>query len=146
MTDRVFIDTNILLYAYDLDAGSKHDVASNIVRRLWAEGTGALSTQVLQEFYVNVTMKIAKPISPAEARAIIGRYLVWQVEVNTPESVLRASEIQERYRLSFWDALIVASAAKAGATILYTEDLNRGQIIDRVRIINPFLMATLAKT
>ena len=105
MTDRVFIDTNILLYAYDL-------------------------------------MKIAKPLSPAEARATISRYLVWHIEVNTPNSILRASEIQERYRLSFWDALIVASAAKVGATILYTEDLNHGQIIERVRIINPFLMAT----
>lgn len=144
MTDRVFIDTNILLYAYDLDAGSKHDVASNIVRRLWAEGTGALSTQVLQEFYVNVTMKITKPISPAEARAIIGRYLVWQVEVNTPESVLRASEIQERYRLSFWDALIIAAAAKAGAGILYTEDLNSGQMIEGIKIINPFSAPTSA--
>ena len=141
MSDRVFIDTNILLYAYDLDAGSKRDVASNIVRRLWADGNGALSTQVLQEFYVNITMKIAKPISQADARAIIGRYLVWHVEVNTPNSILRASEIQERHRLSFWDALIVAAAAKIGASVLYTEDLNSGQMIEGIQILNPFLAA-----
>jgi predicted nucleic acid-binding protein len=144
MNDRIFIDTNILLYAYDLDAGLKRDVASNIVRRVWAEGTGTLSTQVLQEFYVNVTMKIARPISPCEARGIIGRYLVWHVEVNTPESVLRASEIQERYQLSFWDALIIAAAAKARAAILYAEDLNNGQMIEGIRIINPFLAPTSA--
>ncbi len=94
---------------------------------------------MLQEFYVTVTMKIAKPVSPADARAIIGRYLVWHIEVNTPHSILRASEIQERYRLSFWDALIVAAAAKIGAGILYTEDLNSGQMIEGIRILNPFL-------
>jgi predicted nucleic acid-binding protein len=122
-------------------AGSKRNVASNIVRWLWAEGTGALGTLVLQEFYVNVTMKIATPISPAEARAIIGRYL-WQV--NAPESVLRASEIQEPYRLSFWDALIIAAATKVGAGILFTEDLNNGQMIEGIEIINPFLAPTSA--
>lgn len=139
MSDRVFIDTNILLYAYDLDAGLKREVAANIIRRVWANGSGTLSTQVLQEFYVNVTMKIAKPISRAEARAIIGRYLVWKVEINTLESILRASEIQERYRLSFWDALIIAAAAKVGAGILYTEDLNSSQMIEGIQVINPFL-------
>jgi predicted nucleic acid-binding protein len=137
MTDRAFVDTNILIYAYDRDAGDKHRLASDLLRRLWMEGNGVLSTQVLQEFYVNATAKIAKPISLSKARAVISRYLVWQVEANTPESVLRASEIQERHRLSFWDSLILAAATQAGAAILYTEDLNHGQVIEGVKVINP---------
>jgi predicted nucleic acid-binding protein len=138
MTARVFVDTNILIYAYDRDAGDKHRLACDLVRRLWVEGNGVLSTQVLQEFYVNATAKISNPISLPEARAVISRYLVWHVEANTPESILRASEIQERYQLSFWDALIVAAAAQTGAAMLYTEDLNHGQSIEGVKVINPF--------
>ena len=113
-------------------------MACDLVRRLWIEGNGVLSTQVLQEFYVNATAKITNPISLPEARAVVSRYLVWHVEANTPESILRASEIQERYLLSFWDALIVAAAAQTGSAILYTEDLNHGQSIEGVKVINPF--------
>jgi predicted nucleic acid-binding protein len=138
MTAKVFVDTNILIYAYDRDAGEKHRLASDLIRRLWIEGNGVLSTQVLQEFYVNTTAKIPKPIPYSKARAVISRYLVWQVEANTPESVLRASEIQERHRLSFWDTLIIAAATQAGAENLYTEDLNHGQVIEGVKVVNPF--------
>ena len=138
MSDRVFLDTNVLLYAYDRDAGDKHNVASDLVREIWQAGTGALSTQVLQEFYVNVTAKITPPLSPSQARAIVSRYFVWHVEPNVPQSVVRASEIQERNRLSFWDALIVAAASQAGAAVLYTEDLNHGQTIEGVKVVNPF--------
>jgi len=139
MSDKAFVDTNILIYAYDLDTGSKHTIAADLIQQLWHSGMGLLSTQVLQEFYVNVTAKMSNPLSPSDARSIIARYLVWHVEANTPESVLRASEIQERNRLSFWDALIVAAASKAGAITLYTEDLNHGQVVEGVRIHNPFL-------
>ncbi len=76
MSDKTFVDTNILIYAHDLDSGAKHTVAADRLRQLWRDGAGVLSTQVLQEFYVNVTCKIAKPVSPAEARAVISRYLV----------------------------------------------------------------------
>lgn len=135
----VFVDTNILLYAYDLDAGPKHRNANNAVLKLWHSGSGVLSTQVLQEFYVNVTAKIAAPLAPPVARSILARYLAWHVETNTAESVLVASEISERHRLSFWDALIIAAAVSAGATTLYTEDLNHGQFMEGVRIHNPLL-------
>lgn len=127
MSDKTFVDTNILIYAYDLDSGTKHTVAADRLRQLW-RGAGVLSTQVLQEFYVNVTGKIAKPVSPAEARAVISRYLVWPIEENSGDSVMRASEIQERHPLSFWDALILAAAARAGAAILLSVDLNHGQV------------------
>ena len=115
MTDRVFVDTNVLIYAHDLDAGLKHNRAVSIVSDLWEKENGILSVQVLQEFYVNVTRKISRPLTPASARGVIQNYLAWHVETNEPSTVLLASEIGERNLLSFWDALIVASASKAGA-------------------------------
>jgi predicted nucleic acid-binding protein len=139
MSDKAFVDTNILIYAYDVDAGAKHATAADVLRRLWHDGYGVLSTQVLQEFYVNATAKIPKPITPGEARAVISRYLAWPVEANTADAVISASEIQERHRLSFWDALIIVAAVKAGAVTLLSEDLNHGQVIEGVKIVNPFL-------
>jgi predicted nucleic acid-binding protein len=138
MSDRVFVDTNILVYAHDLDAGRKHQVATSLLRDLWESQAGVISTQVLQEFYVNVTHKIAKPISPPQARGILSAYAAWQVEVIRPADVLQASEVQERYQLSFWDAMIIVAAAKGGADVLVTEDLNSGQVIEGVRVSNSF--------
>jgi predicted nucleic acid-binding protein len=109
MKGKVFVDTNILIYAHDLDAGGKHEKAAASLEDLWEEEAGVLSTQVLQEFYVNVTRKIASPLSPVQARTIIENYLVWQIEVNAPETILLASFIEERHHLS-WDSLIVAAA------------------------------------
>jgi predicted nucleic acid-binding protein len=138
MIDKLFVDTNILIYAYDLDAGAKHKQAAELIRGLWQNGSGVLSTQVLQEFYVNVTQKIVKPVPFAAARGIIDAYRAWQVQVNTVETVLLASEYQERNQLSFWDAMIVAAAVQGGATVLLTEDLNAGQLIEGVQVRNPF--------
>ncbi|MCJ7772374.1 MAG: PIN domain-containing protein [Desulfobacterales bacterium] len=140
MTDRIFIDTNILIYAHDLDAGVKKDIASQLLEDIWKNRNGILSTQVLQEFYVNITRKIANPLSSAGARSIIENYLVWHVQIITPESVLIASEIEERYQLSFWDAMILSSARIAGASKIATEDMNHGQKIEGILIENPFLV------
>ncbi|NTW35437.1 MAG: PIN domain-containing protein [Syntrophobacteraceae bacterium] len=138
MKGRVFVDTNILIYAHDLDAGAKHEKAAASLEELWEEETGVLSTQVLQEFYVTVTRKIASPLSPLQARSIIENYLVWPIMLNAPETILLASSIEERYRLSFWDSLIVAAARDAGAEKILTEDLTHGQVLDGVLIQNPF--------
>ncbi len=133
-----FVDTNILIYAYDLDAGRKRDTARFLLAEFWKTEGGMISTQVLQEFYVNVTGKIAKPLAPAKARGIIQTYMAWQVELTTTETILFASELQERHNLSFWDAMILAAANNGGAAILLTEDLNHGQLIEGIEIKNPF--------
>ena len=139
MSDRSFVDTNVLIYAYDTDAGEKHDRARALLEDLWEADGGIISTQVLQEFYVNVTRKIRTPIRPARARGVLSTYTVWQVEEVNLETILFASELQERYRLSFWDAMIIAAASKGGAETLLTEDLNDGQVIEGVRVRNPFV-------
>ena len=133
-----FVDTNILVYAHDADAGRKHDVASALVRQLWDARDGVLSTQVLQEFYVTVTRKIPKPISRKDARDLLQTYTAWRVIGVEPADVLAASDYEERFRLSFWDALILMSALKANADRLVSEDLHAGQRIRGLQITNPF--------
>ena len=139
MTGRVFVDTNVLIYAHDLDAGIKHQVAVSLMEDLWEHENGALSVQVLQEFYVNVTRKITKPISPAQARGVIKNYLAWQIQRNDPDTIFFASELEERYQLSFWDSLIVAAASTARVDKILTEDLQHGQVIAGILVENPFL-------
>ena len=139
MKDKVFVDTNILIYAHDLDAGAKHDVATSIIENIWEAKIGIISTQVIQEFYVNVTRKIPNPITPVLARGIILNYFSWHIEAIEPNTILLASEIEERYVLSFWDSLIVATASQSNARKILTEDLNHGQVIEGVLIENPFL-------
>jgi len=139
MNDKIFVDTNILIYAHDLDAGKKHKIAASILIDLWENQTGVISTQVLQEFYVSITRKIPHPITRSNARGIIENYFCWHVELNRPETILSASEIEERHTLSFWDSLIIAAARSADAEKILTEDLDHGQIIEGVRIENPFV-------
>lgn len=137
MTAKTFVDTNILVYAHDIDQARKHDVAREILIELMQDRCGALSPQVLQEFYVTVTRKIAKPLSRREARAIVEDYSVWCIDTTAAE-VVAAFRIEDEAKISFWDALICASAAKAGAEILLSEDMNARQEIAGVRIQNPF--------
>ena len=139
MSDRIFVDTNILVYAHDLSSGDCHAKASAVIESLWEAGTGVISTQVLQEFYVTVTRKIKNPLKSAEAREIIRNYLAWPVQVNDPETTIRASGIEEKNSLSFWDALIVAAALRLQAKKIISEDLNHGQIIEGILIENPLL-------
>ena len=139
MSGKFFVDTNILIYAHDLDAGQKNKISRDIIRDLWENRSGIISTQVLQEFYVNVTRKIENPLKKSQARGVIEGYLAWPVELNDVRTVLSASEIEERHMLSFWDAMIVASARKAKAEKIITEDLNHGREIEGILIENPFV-------
>ena len=138
MSAKVFLDANILVYAHDKDAGEKHSVAVEIVKDLWEKRTGVLSNQILQEFYVGVTKKILKPISKSEAREIIRAYTCWGMSAITPMSIIRATEIEEKHLISFWDALVIVAAYEAKCEKILTEDLNSGQIIEGVVIENPF--------
>ena len=135
---KVFVDTNVLVYAYDRGAGSKHEIALSHVEKLWLEGNGVISTQVLQELYVNVRRKAQKSISIDQARALISDYLAWDPVVNDGASLLEAMDAERRYKLSFWDSLIVVAAQKSGASVLLTEDFNDGQKFGRVQVQNPF--------
>jgi predicted nucleic acid-binding protein len=138
MSVRAFVDTNVLVYAHDRSTGKKHEAARALVESLWEERSGVISTQVLQELYVNLRRKTAHPLPRQEARQLLSDYLRWDLVVNTGDSILEAMEIEERYRLSFWDALIIHAAQAAAAETLYSEDLGHGQRYGPVRIVNPF--------
>lgn len=139
MTGRTFVDTNILVYAHDADAGKKQTIAANAITDLWESGNGIISTQVLQELYVTLTRKVASPLKSNIVRRLIGNYLTWDLVINDGKILLHASEIEDNYRLSFWDGMIVAAAYSKNVETILTEDLKDGQVIEGIRIQNPFL-------
>jgi predicted nucleic acid-binding protein len=133
-----FVDTNVLAYAHDRSEPVKQPVARTLVDGLWRDRTGTLSTQVLQELYVVATRKLDPPMPCGAARELVGLYASWPVvQVDVP-MILAASELGERHRLSFWDALVLEAARRAGATRLVTEDLQPGRQLAGVTIENPF--------
>ena len=138
MSDKHFVDTNILMYAHDTSAGAKHERARTLVEDLWRERSGAISTQVLQESCVNLRRKAGRPLTTKETRELVSDYLSWHVVVNSGESLVDALDLEERHTISFWDALVVHAAHAAGADVLYSEDLSHGQAYGSVRVVNPF--------
>lgn len=139
MSDKYFVDTNILVYAHDRSTGVKRQRAQMLVEQLWDSGKGVLSTQVLQELCINLRRKAVNPLPADEVRLLIREYSTWEVVTNTPDSVLRAMDTELRDRVSFWDALILQAAEDAGASILYSEDLAAGQRYGAVLVVNPLL-------
>ena len=138
---KYFIDTNILMYAHDRSAGVKHRLAVSLLERLWESGQGVLSTQVLQELCINLRRKVSPPLPFNHVRQLISDYSTWEVAINNSESVLQALDIEARYKISFWDALIVHAASHSGASILYSEDLAAGQNYGGIRVVNPFAVS-----
>ena len=138
-----FCDTNILVYAYDASHPVKHARARALVQRLWDEQSGCISVQVLQELFVTLTHKVAAPVDRTVARHIIADLSTWNVVSPNPIDVLDAIDSSSRWQLSFWDAMIVTAALRAGADLLWSEDLNEGQRFGRLEIRNP-LRATQA--
>jgi len=137
--DRVtFVDTNVLVYAHDRSETRKKPVAQAMLDALWRNRTGALSTQVLQEFYVVATRKFDPPMPRAAAREIVALYGEWPIVHLDVPLILAASKLEEHHAFSFWDALIVEAARRSGATRLLTEDLQAGRRIGGIRIENPF--------
>jgi predicted nucleic acid-binding protein len=139
MNAKAFVDTNILIYAHDESDAGKHRRAAELITSLWTERRGVLSTQVIQEFAVNLQRRMSVTLKMPEVRRRIEYFLDWEIVINVPSSTLGALEVQERYQLSFWDAMIVQAAESAGCEVLYSEDLSHGQKYGGVLVVNPFL-------
>jgi predicted nucleic acid-binding protein len=138
MSGKAFVDTNILIYAHDVSNPAKQQRAVQLIDQLWDERRGVVSTQVLQELAANVRRSMRNRLSMAQATRLVESFLAWEVVINQPKAVLRAMEIEERFQISFWDAMIVQAAQSAGCEILYSEDLSHGQEYDGVLVVNPF--------
>jgi predicted nucleic acid-binding protein len=135
---KVFVDTNVLIYAYDRAAGQKHEDAAKIMRDLWDNGRGVISMQVLQEFFVTVTGKIAKPLDTLTAREVVRDLLKWNPVVTTGDILIEAIDIHSAHKYSLWDSLIIASAIEGGAATLLSEDLSDRHTVKTMVIRNPF--------
>ena len=133
----MFVDTNVLIYALTQGPDPRHGMAHNILQQLLAEERACLSTQVLQETFVTLVRKVAVSIESALTDLDdLAQWPVFQVDV---AAIQEAGKLVETARISFWDALMVVAASRMRAPLLYTEDLNHGQIIAGVRVVNPFL-------
>jgi predicted nucleic acid-binding protein len=134
-----FVDTNVLAYAHDASDAARQPIAAQFLDDLWRTRDGVLSTQVLTEFYVVVTRKFHPPMPRREARALVDAYSAWRVVQVDPALIVAASALEEQHSLSFWDALIVEAARRAGANRLVSEDLQHGRRIAGLVITNPLL-------
>ncbi len=137
--ERWFLDTNVLVYLFDVDSLRKKAVATELFEKAGASGSLILSTQVLQEFYVVSTRKLARPLAPEVAEQAVRDFAALPVRQVTPALILLAIRRSIESRLSLWVSLVVETAIDAGATVILTEDLQDGQVIDGVRVVNPFL-------
>jgi predicted nucleic acid-binding protein len=135
---REFVDANVLVYAFDSSAGKKQQAAQTLLERLWEDGSGCVSVQVLQEFFVTVTKKVAKPLPVEEATARIREFATWRVFAPIAGDVLDAIVLHAQAKIGFWDAMIVIAAADSECDLLWTEDLSDGQLLRGVRVRNPF--------
>lgn len=141
MTDPVFVDTNVLLYARDAGEPAKRPRAAAWIEHLWREQAGRTSVQVLSQYYVNVTQKLQPGLSPEEAWDEVKALLTWRPIAIDAALIEAGREIQSSHRLSWWDSLIVAAAQMQGCTLLLTEDLQDGAIFSGVTVRNPFLLS-----
>jgi len=139
MSDRVFLDTNILIYAFDRTDPIKHSVARRLVDETAADGTFTISLQVLQEFFSVSTRKLDLKLPPEKAAVIVSEFLRHRVVEPTSGMLLKAMDLARTRMLSIYDALIVTAAAASSCVTLYTEDLSSGTALAGVRVLNPFL-------
>lgn len=139
MSDKYFVDTNILVYTEDLSAKDKCFRAQALISELWESRQGVISTQVLQELYVTLRRKLKNPMSASKAGEVVLDYFEWELIVNNRSSIIRAIELEGRYGISFWDGLILQAAEKAGAGTVYSEDLTHGGSYAGIAVVNPFI-------
>ena len=135
---REFVDANVLVYAFDASAARKQQAAQQLLERLWKSATGCVSVQVLQEFFVTITKKVPKPLPVDHAKARIREFAAWAVFTPTADDIVAAIDLHTEAKIGFWDAMIVLAAAESECDVLWTEDLNDGQLLRGVRIQNPF--------
>lgn len=138
MTATVFVDTNVLVYARDLADRSKNERALEWLAVLWEARAGRLSWQVLQEYYVTVTRKLDPPRDVRDAREDVSSLVTWHPIPVDLDTVDAAWAVEDRFGLSWWDALIVSTAQLGGCTYLLTEDLQDDQTLDSLTVIDPF--------
>lgn len=133
-----FVDTDVLLYAHDSSAGPKRARAAALVERLADERRGLLSSQVLMEFYVAATRKLPRPLDQRAAAGIVEDFGTWPVFLPAVADVLEGARLAQRYRIHFWDAMILRAAIALEADVVWSEDLSSGQAYDGVEVRNPF--------
>ncbi len=138
MAAPIFVDTNVLVYARDAAAGDKQVQAAEWMTLAWRTGRGRVSIQVLQELYVTLTRKLQPGLKPEEARREVRALLPWQPIPVDPGVLESAWNLQDRFTLSWWDALIVGAAQATQCRYLLTEDLQDGQDLDGLLVVNPF--------
>jgi predicted nucleic acid-binding protein len=138
MNGRQFVDTNVLIYAFDRTASTKRAAARDLIERLWLERTGCLSLQILQEFYVTATRMLSMPA--ADAARQVGRLGYWNLHRPTLEDLGAAIELHQKRRISFWDAMVIRSAVQLECSVLWSEDLANGSRFETLTIRNPFQM------
>ncbi|SMP08728.1 Predicted nucleic acid-binding protein, contains PIN domain [Desulfurobacterium pacificum] len=136
---KAFFDTNILAYEFDSRNTTKQEIASTLLTQWRTSGRIVISTQVLQELFVVLTKKLKPPLKESIAKEVIKTYSEFPVVIVNPNLILKAISIKERHKFSFWDSLILSTAIEAKCSILFTEDLSHGTVIEGVQIINPFL-------
>jgi predicted nucleic acid-binding protein len=137
--DLGFVDTNVLVYAFDKSSSPKKRVAQRLLNELMEEDRLRVSAQVLQELFVTLTRKVSQPCSSEEALAVLEDLAAWPLMAVDYAAIRAAVGLAGQAKLSPWDALVVEAAARTGAAVLYTEDMNDGQEILGVRISNPFV-------
>ncbi len=133
-----FCDTNVLVYAYDVSAGEKRELAKRLLDRLWSTRSGLLSVQVLQELYVTLTRKLPISLSHQEAGQLVADLSTWRVVEPTREDVLEAIDSSARWGISFWDSMLLTAARKGGATLVWSEDFQDGEDYGGLVVTNPF--------
>ncbi len=138
MKDKYFIDSNIIVYAHDHSEKKKYNISKKLILNGIMDENIVISTQVLSEFFVTVTKKIKKKLPVKTARKEINLLKSLQIIEIDIDLILLAIDISQKYKLSYWDSLIISAAKRSGATVIYTEDMNPGQIIESIKIINPF--------
>jgi predicted nucleic acid-binding protein len=136
VSERTFVDTNVLVYADDKSAARKRERALALLGELIGDGSAVLSTQVLQEYFVIATRKLG--VEADIARRKVEALARLDVVIIRPDLVLAAIDLHRLHAISFWDALVIRAAAAAGCSRVLTEDLNNGQVLDGVRVENPF--------